>query len=69
MTQTLESGSLERYIPEHVLRRLAADGPPPPPFAEPLSGAVLLGDVRGFTRLTEQMAARGPDGVETLTAR
>jgi predicted ATPase/class 3 adenylate cyclase len=61
-------GSLSSYVPEHVLRRLAAGGPPEPPFAEPLHGAVLLGDIRGFTRLTEQMAERGPDGVETLTA-
>ena len=49
---------------EHI----AAGGPPRPPYAERVRGAVLLGDVRGFTQLTERMAAHGPDGVETLTA-
>ena len=69
MTHTAEqSRSLTSYVPPHVLRRLAADGPPRTPYSEPVAGAVLLGDVRGFTRLTERMAAHGPDGVETLTA-
>ena len=59
---------LRSYVPEYVLRRLTAGGPAQPPHAEPLVGAVLLADVRGFTKLTEQMADRGPEGVETLNA-
>jgi predicted ATPase/class 3 adenylate cyclase len=64
--QSADGGTLSSYLPDHLLRRLAADGPRQPPHAEPLAGAVLLADVRGFTRLSEQMAERGPDGVETL---
>ena len=64
--QSARGGTLSSYVPDYVLRQLAADGPRQPPHAEPLAGAVLLADVRGFTRLTEQMAERGPEGVETL---
>jgi predicted ATPase/class 3 adenylate cyclase len=66
--QPARGGALTSYLPGYLLRQLAADGPRQPPHAEPLAGAVLLADVRGFTRLTEQMAERGPDGVETLTS-
>src|SRR4051794_41641865 len=59
--------SLTSYLPPYVLRALGRGDVPEPPYSERLDGAVLLGDVRGFTRLTEQMAERGPDGVETLT--
>ena len=59
--------SLASFVPKHVQRQIAAAGAPSLPYAERVEGAVLLSDVRGFTQLTERMAERGPDGVETLT--
>ena len=54
-------------MPRHVLRRLAAGEAPRAPYGGRFAGTVLLADIRGFTRLTEQMAARGPEGVELFT--
>ena len=65
---TLEAGhdSLIGYVPPNVRRRLA-NGLPELPFEERFSGAVLIADISGFTRMTEQVMNRGPEGAETLS--
>ncbi|MSP62261.1 MAG: hypothetical protein EXR72_18410 [Myxococcales bacterium] len=59
---------LERFLPELLRRRLAAD---PASIAAPNlvchSSAVLLADISGFTPLAERLAERGPEGAEELT--
>lgn len=56
------------YVPKLALRRRLAD-PAPPRAAEIESheAAVLLIDVSGFTKLTEMLAQRGPEGAEAMT--
>lgn len=59
--------ALSSYIPALVMRRFAANPQLlTAPVAEPVTGAILFADISGFTALTERMAARGPDGTETL---
>ncbi len=59
---------LERYLPVILRRRLAVRPEPvSEPESAPLEGAVLFTDISGFTRLTERLAAEGPEGVERLT--
>jgi len=56
------------YLPKLALRRRLAD--PAPPSAPELDfheAAVLLVDVSGFTKLTEMLAQRGPEGAEEMT--
>ncbi len=67
MSEALVEGTLTSYLPPHVLRRLTSGAPAPAPHAERFEAAVLLADIRGFTRMTELMASRGPDGVEMFT--
>lgn len=55
---------LAGFIPEAVRARLQQDDAP---RAEPVGAAMLFVDVSGFTRLTETLAAQGPEGIETLT--
>jgi class 3 adenylate cyclase len=59
---------LDPYMPGLIKQRLALD---PTPIAEPViektQAAALMADVSGFTRLTEQLAERGPVGMEELT--
>ena len=57
------------YVPGHVLRRLAGGAPPRRRTPSASTARCCSADIRGFTRLTEQMAARGPDGVETVHRR
>lgn len=60
--------SLERYVPVHILRRLAHD---PRPISEPsverLDAAVLFADISGFSALTERLASQGAAGAEEIT--
>jgi predicted ATPase len=58
--------ALVSYVPPNVRRRLAG-GPSELPHADHFDGSVLIADISGFTRMTEQMAGRGPEGAETLT--
>lgn len=56
------------YVPRLALRRRLADpAPPRAPEAETHEAAVLLVDVSGFTKLTETLAQRGPEGAEEMT--
>ncbi len=65
---TLAAGhdSLIGYVPPNVRRRLA-HGLQELPFEERFSGAVLIADISGFTRMTEEVVNRGPEGAETLS--
>jgi predicted ATPase/class 3 adenylate cyclase len=63
----MSSGALTSYLPPRVRRRLR-DGLPELPLADTFEGALLIADISGFTRLTEQMARRGREAVETLRA-
>ncbi|MCP4423053.1 MAG: AAA family ATPase [Chloroflexi bacterium] len=59
---------LSSYVPPLIARRLAENPEQMNlPAAEAFPTAVLLADITGFTPLTEQMAQRGPEGVETLS--
>jgi predicted ATPase/class 3 adenylate cyclase len=58
--------ALSGYVSPNALRRLAT-GASEIPHAEHFEGAILIADISGFTRMSEQMAQRGPGGAETLT--
>ncbi len=58
------TAALDGFLPEAMRTRLAHDGTP---RAERIGVAMLFIDVSGFTRLTETLAAQGPEGIETLT--
>ncbi len=63
----MSSGALTSYLPLRVRRRLL-EGLPELPLADTFEGALLIADISGFTRMTEQMARRGRKAVETLRA-
>jgi class 3 adenylate cyclase/tetratricopeptide (TPR) repeat protein len=58
---------LASYVPRLIQNRVAADPSPiDSPVVEEMQAALLFADISGFTLLTEQLAERGPAGVETL---
>src|SRR5512145_50723 len=58
---------LASYVPRLIQNRVLSDPAPiEAPVSEDFQAAVLFADISGFTRLTEQLAERGPAGVETL---
>src|SRR5215207_1613241 len=58
---------LASYVPKLIQNRVIANPSPiEAPVAEDLQAAILFADISGFTLLTEQMAEKGPTGVETL---
>ena len=57
------------YLPDLILRRLAADPRPlTSPHVEAFPAAVLFADISGFTPLAERLAHDGPAGAEALGA-
>lgn len=70
MTDSATIESLVRFLPAWTLRRLAASPEPmEEPSAEVIRGTLLLADVKGFTALTERLAAQGPAGAEEISRR
>ncbi|MBM3274224.1 MAG: adenylate/guanylate cyclase domain-containing protein, partial [Candidatus Sericytochromatia bacterium] len=66
MTAILET--VAAYVPGLAIRRRVSDPAPiKAPEKEEFQAAVLLADVSGFTRLTETLAQRGPEGAEEMT--
>ena len=62
------SSALFQYIPRMVISRIAETPQfPNQPTTESFTAAALFADISGFTSLTEKLAARGPQGVETLS--
>ena len=62
------SNGLVPYIPSMVLSRIAETSTfPQEPTTEHFIAVALFADISGFTSLTEKLAARGPQGVETLS--
>jgi class 3 adenylate cyclase len=58
---------LASYVPRLIHKRIIHDPVPiEAPLAEELDAVVLFADISGFTRLTEQIAERGPQGVEAI---
>jgi len=58
---------LASFVPDWVLRRLAADpSPPAGPLSETCDAAVLFADLSGFTALAEKLASEGTAGAEKL---
>lgn len=58
---------LASYVPRLIQNRIIADPSPiEAPLADEIPVALLFADISGFTRLTEQLAERGPTGVETI---
>ena len=54
-------------MPRVLIDRLTSGPPLAAPEARETSGAVLLSDIKGFTALVEDFAARGRIGLEELT--
>jgi class 3 adenylate cyclase/tetratricopeptide (TPR) repeat protein len=59
--------ALSSYLPRVVIDRLASGRPLAAPELREAAGAVLLSDIKGFTTLVEDFAARGRAGLEELT--
>jgi class 3 adenylate cyclase len=58
---------LASNVPKLIQNRVIADPSPiESPVAEDFQAALLFADISGFTFLTEQMAEKGPAGVERL---
>lgn len=62
--------TLVSYVPRALLRH-RIDHPEPlvEPVREVFTGALVLADVSGFTRMTEVLAHKGPAGAEELVAQ
>jgi class 3 adenylate cyclase/tetratricopeptide (TPR) repeat protein len=59
---------LARFVPAFLVQRqLSQPGCLASSFSDPCCAAVLFADISGFTALSEQLAERGAEGVETLT--
>jgi class 3 adenylate cyclase len=59
---------LARFVPSFLVKRqLSQPAGLASSFADPCHAAVLFADISGFTALSEQLAERGSEGVETLT--
>ncbi len=54
---------LDCYVPRGVLRRLVQSPNDP---VESLDGTLVFADISGFTRLSERLARKGPEGAEQL---
>lgn len=76
MPETLEVNTQEAKLGRALLGYVPAvaadyllklDGPLSEPHQDDCECAVLFADISGFTALTERLAERGPEGVETLT--
>ncbi|HVS31975.1 MAG TPA: adenylate/guanylate cyclase domain-containing protein [Thermoanaerobaculia bacterium] len=65
-TESLQPQDLVRYVPRHVISRIAR-GQSAVAFGERMPAAALFADISGFTALSERLATRGGDGVEELT--
>jgi len=60
---SLERRAFDAYVPRGVLKHLAIE-----PFTpvRSVEGTMLFADLSGFTRLSERLARRGPEGAELL---
>jgi len=57
-----------RYLPDVILEQvLSAHTSENEPLEENLECALMFADISGFTKLTEQLAQKGPEGAEQLT--
>ena len=64
----VDADAIASYVPDLLARRLLADaGSAGGPYADHVSGALLLADISGFTAITERLAQRGPAGAEALS--
>jgi class 3 adenylate cyclase/tetratricopeptide (TPR) repeat protein len=60
---------LASFVPVRLRQRFAGlASAPTEPASERIDAAVFFADISGFTKLTEQLAQRGPNGAEELTA-
>ena len=67
MTNPALAEVLASYVPKLIQKRVIADPAPiESPVSEEIQAAILFADISGFTRLTEQLAEKGPAGVETI---
>ena len=58
---------LASFVPKLIQKRSIHDSSPiTSPVSEEFEAVVLFADISGFTTLTEELAKRGPVGVETL---
>jgi class 3 adenylate cyclase/tetratricopeptide (TPR) repeat protein len=67
MTDPALTEVLASYVPRLIQKRVAVDPSPiESPIAEEIQAAILFADISGFTHLTENLAEKGPAGVETI---
>ena len=56
------------YVPDLVISQISKSNKfPEKPTTESFKAAALFADISGFTSITEQLVARGPQGVEMLS--
>jgi class 3 adenylate cyclase len=55
------------YVPRVLLESIARNPDRPSPWQERIEGTLLMGDVSGFTALSELLAEAGKEGAEWLT--
>lgn len=55
------------YLPRTLLEELASNPDRPLPWLTQIDGTMVMGDISGFTAMSEQLAKAGREGAEQLT--
>jgi class 3 adenylate cyclase/tetratricopeptide (TPR) repeat protein len=65
---TTAADAVASFVPDLLVERLRARSEPPgTPWADRLTGALLLADISGFTAIAERLGQQGPAGAEALS--
>ncbi len=59
--------SAAHYLPSLLVDALSREPERPPAWIEPVQGTLVMADISGFTRMSEQLASVGKEGAEWLT--
>ena len=65
-TKSLDVHALQSLLPQAVIQFAFQHSDSVPPLKQPFTTVALFADVSGFTKLSEALAAKGPQGAEEL---